>query len=207
MVSHSLEVVYDWRMELDDFVAAIQERLRRTGHTKHSAAVSHGLPKDAIQRVLAGKVPKLDRAVAICDALDLELYIGPKREAFSGLDPLAFALALRHMETTIALMMVGEVNDADMLAYFARVYELQLYLLERVVAAGHSREEAASLIGKRDVAAPPEQVLADTDIIERRRALRGDAEAITVVDEALRAGAEGPGAEEASPKTGPAKKP
>ena len=194
-------------MELDDFVAAIQERLRRTGHTKHSAAVTHGLPKDAIQRVLAGKVPKLDRVAEICEALDLELYIGPKREAFAGLDPYAFALALRHMETTIALMMVGEVNDADMLAYFARVYELQLYVLERVVAAGRSREEAAALIGKRIAPRTPEQVLADTDIIERRRALRGDAEAIAVVDEALRMGAEGPGAEEAIPKTDPAEKP
>lgn len=194
-------------MELDDFVAAIQERLRQTGHSKHSAAVTHGLPKDAIQRVLAGKVPKLDRAVAICQALDLELYIGPKREAFSGLDPLAFALALRHMETMIAAMMVGEVGDAEILPYFAGVYDLQLYLLERMVAAGHSREEAAALIGKRDVSTPPDQRPELSEFMERRRALRGDAEAIAVVDEALRAGVAEPGAEEATPKTDPARKP
>ena len=194
-------------MELDDFVAAIQERLRRTGHTKHSAAVAHGLPKDAIQRVLAGKVPKLDRAVAICDALGLELHIGPKREALAGLDPVAFALALRHMETMITAMMVGEVGDEEILAYFAGIYDLQLYLLERVVAAGHSREEAAALIGKRIAPRTPEQALADTDILKRRRQLRGDPEALAIVKEALRAGAAEPGAEEASPKAGPTKKP
>ena len=44
--------------------------------------------------------------------LDLELYIGPRRDAFAGLDPFAFALALRHMESTIALMIVGELDNA-----------------------------------------------------------------------------------------------
>lgn len=194
-------------MRAQEFRKVVETRLRETGQTRYSAAVSHGLPGDAISRVLGGTEPKLERIAAICEALDLEFYIGPKRDTFAGLDPYAFALALRHMETTIALMMVGEVNDADMLAYFARVYELQLYVLERVVAAGRSREEAAALIGKRVALLPPEQVLADNDIIERRRALRGDAEAIAVVDEALRAGAEGPGAEEAIPKTDPAEKP
>ena len=194
-------------MRAKEFRKVVEARLRETGQTKHSAAVSHGLPGDAISRVLGGTEPKLERIAEICEALDLELYIGPKRDTFGGVDPLAFALALRHMESVITLLMVGEVDDAGMLPHFAAVYDLEVSMLERVVASGRSREEAAALIAKRDVSTPPDQRPELSEFMERRRALRVDAEAIAVVGEALDAPTEGPGAEEASPKTGPAKKP
>ncbi len=59
----------------------IRDQLRQTGDTLHGAAVSHGLPRDAIRRVLDGHTPRLDRAAAICDALGLEFYLGLPRPA------------------------------------------------------------------------------------------------------------------------------
>ena len=194
-------------MNAQEFRKVVEARLRETGQTRHSAAVSHGLPGDAVARVLSGTEPKLDRVAQICEALDLELYIGPRREAFAGLDPFAFALALRHMESTIALMIVGELDDADMLPYFETVYGHELRVLERVVASGRSREEAAALLGKRMAPLPPEQRPELSDIMERRRALRTDRDAAAIVYEALHAPAAEPGAEEAPAEPDPAEKP
>ena len=61
------------------FAQRIRDRLSETGQTLHGAAVAHGLPRDALRSVLDGHEPKLSRAIAICEALDLEFYIGPPR--------------------------------------------------------------------------------------------------------------------------------
>ena len=67
-------------MQPAQFAHAVRERLRETGQSLHGAAVSNGLPRDAIRRVLEGHVPGLNRASDICDALGLELYVGPPRD-------------------------------------------------------------------------------------------------------------------------------
>ncbi|MDE0388353.1 MAG: hypothetical protein OXI75_06625 [Rhodospirillales bacterium] len=67
-------------MRADDFIRIVRDRLRETGLTTHGAAVSHDLPRGAIRSVLDGHTPKLDRAARICEALGLELYVGPPRE-------------------------------------------------------------------------------------------------------------------------------
>ena len=66
-------------MRTQDFAQIIRDRLEKTGHSRHGAAVSHGLPRDAIRSVLDGHIPRLDRVSEICDALGLELSIGPPR--------------------------------------------------------------------------------------------------------------------------------
>ena len=45
------------------------------------AAINSGLPENAIRYFLEGRNSKLSRLVEICQALDLELYIGPPRKA------------------------------------------------------------------------------------------------------------------------------
>ena len=67
-------------MRADDFIRIVRDRLRETGLTTHGAAVSYDLPRGAIRSVLDGHTPKLDRAARICEALGLELYVGPPRE-------------------------------------------------------------------------------------------------------------------------------
>ena len=67
-------------MERSDFAGTVRRRLVETRQSKHRAAVDGGLPQDAIRSVLKGHRPRLDRVEQICDALGLELYIGPWRQ-------------------------------------------------------------------------------------------------------------------------------
>ena len=64
-----------------DFAAMVRRRLAEKRQSKHRAALTSGLPQDAIRSVLNGHSPRLDRVEEICDALGLELHIGPPRDA------------------------------------------------------------------------------------------------------------------------------
>ena len=63
-----------------DFADLLRRRLVETRQSKHRAAVDGGLPQDAIRSVLNGHSPRLERLEQICDALGLELYVGPPRD-------------------------------------------------------------------------------------------------------------------------------
>lgn len=72
-------------MELDEnaFAELVAERLKALGTTAFAVEKAHGLPPDAVRNVLRGAKKSgtpLNRAREICDALDLELYFGPKRD-------------------------------------------------------------------------------------------------------------------------------
>ena len=66
-------------MRVEDFASTLRERLADTNQSPHGAATSKGLPQDAIRSVLDGHVPRLDRVIEICQALDLEIYIGKRQ--------------------------------------------------------------------------------------------------------------------------------
>ena len=66
-------------MRATNFAQIVKERLSQTRQSLHGAAVSHGLPRDAVRSVLDGHMPRLDRAMDIAAALGLEFYIGPPR--------------------------------------------------------------------------------------------------------------------------------
>ena len=65
------------RSILDQFRREIEGAL--DGRSVAGEALRAGLPRDAIRRVLKGRDPSLTRAAEICEALGLELYIGPRR--------------------------------------------------------------------------------------------------------------------------------
>lgn len=68
----------------DEFTAKVRQRLEDLGTTAFAVETLHGLPKDTVRNVLRdgpGKAgPTLSKVQQICDALDLELYIGARRE-------------------------------------------------------------------------------------------------------------------------------
>ena len=198
-------------MRAENFRNIIQARLRETGQSKRSAAVSHGLPGDAISRVLSGHEPKLERIAAICEALGLEFYVGPGRAAFVGLDVHACALALRDMETTIALMDNDPSGDASMVDIFVRAYGLYVATIDRVAATGRTREEAAGLLRRRGQPMPPEEFLKMVGVERYRGPEPGDLaaaeEAARIVHEALREPRAEPGAESAQPPQRPPETP
>ncbi len=59
---------------------AVREALSERGATPYRASLEAGLPGNAIRYVLEGRATKSDRLAEICDALGLELYVGPPRE-------------------------------------------------------------------------------------------------------------------------------
>lgn len=58
---------------------AILARLDERGISARAAALGADLPIRAVQGVIEGHVPSIDRADEICRALDIELYLGPPR--------------------------------------------------------------------------------------------------------------------------------
>lgn len=61
------------------FVEIVRERIEELGISPTTLALQAGLKRDAIRSVMRGFSPSVDRVPAICDALDLEFYIGPVR--------------------------------------------------------------------------------------------------------------------------------
>ena len=64
---------------MESFRTIVEQQLTRRGTSAIRAALGAGLTRDAIRSVLRGRSPSVDRAAEICDALDLEFYIGPPR--------------------------------------------------------------------------------------------------------------------------------
>ena len=75
------------RSNLDQFRLEIEKAL--AGRSNAGEAIRAGLPRDAISRVLRGHEPRFTRIAEICDALDLEFYIGPPRDAPAAPAPAA----------------------------------------------------------------------------------------------------------------------
>ena len=89
-------------MDPAEFARIVRSRLAEIGLSPYRAAVSHRLPRDAFRYAIAGRMPRLDRVAQICDALGLELYVGPPRavpppgDVPSGMVPASELLPLTH---------------------------------------------------------------------------------------------------------------
>ena len=61
-----------------DFGTLVRERLEEQKLTPYRAAIDAQLPEDAVRHAADGHVPRLDRAIEICNAIGLELTVRPK---------------------------------------------------------------------------------------------------------------------------------
>ena len=86
-----------------DFAETIRRRLAEKGQSKYRAAVSSGLPQDAIRSVLNGHVPRLNRVEQICRALGLDLYIGPSRDVQVEADSAEPSRPLTRFDSSVQL--------------------------------------------------------------------------------------------------------
>ena len=68
-------------MGAQDLADIIRARLRDTGRSAASASRAATGQADAIARIFRGHEPRWSRVVGLCQALGLELYVGPPREA------------------------------------------------------------------------------------------------------------------------------
>ena len=67
-----------------DIAKIFRDELARRGRTAANVSKEATGQKDAIKQILDGHVPSINRAEKIAQALGLEFYIGPPREAKSG---------------------------------------------------------------------------------------------------------------------------
>ena len=72
----------------EEIIAAVQQELDRRGVKPFRAAINFGLPENAIRYFLEGRNSKVSRLVEICQALDLELYVGPPRKVVAEPQPV-----------------------------------------------------------------------------------------------------------------------
>ena len=90
-------------MTQDEIIAAIQSALKLQGTNPSRVAKENGLSVNALRYILEGRPPSSRRLAEVCNALDLEFYVGPRRLE-QGVQPNAVQLA----------------DELDRLAYEAR---------------------------------------------------------------------------------------
>ena len=66
-------------MESSEIIEAIREALKRKGTNPSRLAKDNGLSINAVRYILEGRAPSSRRLAQVCDALDLEFYVGPPR--------------------------------------------------------------------------------------------------------------------------------
>ena len=60
--------------------AALEAYKAQSGESYRSIAMRAGIPVRSLMGVLEGHAPSIDRAAEVCEAIGLELYIGPPRD-------------------------------------------------------------------------------------------------------------------------------
>ena len=60
--------------------AALEAYKAQSGESYRSIAMRAGIPVRSLMGILEGHAPSIERAAEVCDAIGLELYIGPPRE-------------------------------------------------------------------------------------------------------------------------------
>lgn len=60
--------------------AALEAYKAQSGESYRSIAIRAGIPVRSLMRILEGHAPSIERAAEVCEAIGLELYIGPPRE-------------------------------------------------------------------------------------------------------------------------------
>lgn len=83
---------------MQPFAEVITDHLRRQNASPIREALNAGLNRDAIRSVLRGRVPSVERAAKICEALGLEFYVGPPREPPPGEAERAPPIPLAELE-------------------------------------------------------------------------------------------------------------
>ncbi len=68
-----------YRMESNDIPRVIEEALKRKGTNPTRVARDNGWSVNAIRYILEGRPPSARRLSEVCQALDLEFYVGPPR--------------------------------------------------------------------------------------------------------------------------------
>ena len=65
---------------MDDIIATINRALRDRRYSASKASLESGSP-DLVRNIRRGRMPSVERLRALCEVLDLDFYVGPRRPA------------------------------------------------------------------------------------------------------------------------------
>ena len=107
---------------MDDLVAAINAALRKRGWSARHASVEAVGNEEFIRNLRRGSAPAIDRFRALCDVLDLEFYVGPRRQ-YASVDERRLEVAVETTERALESTAVA-LAPAEKARAFVAIYEL-----------------------------------------------------------------------------------
>ena len=107
---------------MDDLLGTINRALRARGWSARQASIEAVGSHELIRDMRRGRLPSVERLKALCDVLDLEFYVGPRREART-IDEQRLEDAVDRTERTLETHAIALDTRAKAQAIVA-VYEL-----------------------------------------------------------------------------------
>ena len=136
---------------MDSLVAEINRALRARGWSARQASLEAVDSPELIRDMRRGRLPSVERLRALCDVLDFEFYIGPRRPA-AIIDERRLEDALEAAERTLKTNTI-DLAPREKARAVAAIYELldrerepataarMKRLIEVLSSAGHQRAE------------------------------------------------------------------
>ena len=107
---------------MHDLLTEIERAIKSRGWSARQASMEAVGNPDMIRGMRRGRSPTADRLRALCDVLDLEFFVGPRRQP-DPLDERRMELAVETAERGIAAS--GQtLSHADKARFFVAVYQL-----------------------------------------------------------------------------------
>ena len=107
---------------MEDLLATINRALRSRGWSVRQASIAAVGSHEFIRDMRRGRMPSVERLQALCDVLDLEFYVGPRRETGT-IDEQRLEDAVASTERTLNIHAIALETRAKARAIIA-VYEL-----------------------------------------------------------------------------------
>ena len=107
---------------MQDLLAEIERALKQRGMSGRQASMEAIGNPDMIRGLRRGRAPTLDRVRALCEVLDLEFYVGRRREP-DPLDERRLELAVETAERGLASSRRA-LTHAEKARFFVAVYQL-----------------------------------------------------------------------------------
>ena len=83
-----------------DLVAAVNRALRVRGWSARKASLDAVGHTELVRDLRRGRIPTVEKLEALCDVLDLEFYVGPRRQ-MGAIDELRLEEAVQSIETAV----------------------------------------------------------------------------------------------------------
>ena len=134
----------------NELMATLNRALRDRRYSASRASTEAGSP-DLIRNIRRGRMPSMERLKALCEVLDLDFYVGPRRQA-GAIDVRRLREAIASTERTLGVHGIALQLEARADA-IAAVYDL--LDRDRAPATAERVKELIEALGRVPVADEP----------------------------------------------------